>query len=94
MDSPTIENFVFLTAVEYLIEYLWTYLLVLLDVIAKNGFTPRQDIHSDFSGVSEPRQRQNIKENARPEEKPAESSKSYMADQLEAVRRYVRLLIT
>ncbi|XP_004561287.1 dnaJ homolog subfamily B member 12b [Maylandia zebra] len=60
---------------------------VLLDVIAKNGFTPRQDIHSDFSGVSEPRQRQNIKENARPEEKPAESSKSYMADQLEAVRR-------
>ncbi|XP_067432600.1 dnaJ homolog subfamily B member 12b [Thunnus thynnus] len=59
----------------------------LLDLIAKNGFTSRQGAHSDFSGVSGPRQRQTTSENTRPEEKPAETSKSYSADQLDAVRR-------
>lgn len=65
-------------------------LVVLLELIAKNGFTPRQGGHSDFSGASGPRQRQTNHEDhedARPEEKPSETSKSYTADQLEAVRR-------
>ncbi|KAM4524366.1 dnaJ homolog subfamily B member 12b [Odontesthes bonariensis] len=59
----------------------------LLDLIAKNGFTPRQGGHSDFSGVSGPRQRQSTGEDIKREEKPSDTSKSYMADQLEAVRR-------
>ena len=63
-------------------------LLALLDLIAKNGFTPRQGGHSDFSGVSGPRQRQSTGEDIKREEKPSDTSKSYMADQLEAVRRY------
>ncbi|XP_022046672.1 dnaJ homolog subfamily B member 12b [Acanthochromis polyacanthus] len=60
---------------------------VLLDLIAKNGFTPRQGGDSDFSGVSGPRQRQNTSEDTTPEEKPSDTSKSYTADQLDAVRR-------
>ncbi|CAG5905058.1 unnamed protein product [Menidia menidia] len=56
----------------------------LLDLIAKNGFTPRQGSHSDFPGASGPRQRQSTGEDSRREEKPADSSKPYMADQLEA----------
>lgn len=62
-------------------------LLVLLELIAKKGFTPRQGGHSDFSGASGPRQRQTNHEDARPEGKPSEASKSYTADQLEAVKR-------
>lgn len=62
-------------------------LLVLLELIAKNGFTPRQGGQSDFRGVSGPRQRQTNNEDNRPEEKPSEASKSYTADQLDAVRR-------
>lgn len=61
--------------------------LVLLELIAKNGFIPRHDGHSDFSGVSGPRQRQTKSEDTRPEEKPSDASKSYTADQLDAVRR-------
>ncbi|XP_068439283.1 dnaJ homolog subfamily B member 12b [Clinocottus analis] len=56
---------------------------VLLELIAKNGFTPRQD----FSGMSGPRQRQSNSEDTRPEEKSSDTSKSYTADQLDAVRR-------
>uniref|UniRef100_UPI0037E6FB87 dnaJ homolog subfamily B member 12b isoform X2 n=1 Tax=Semicossyphus pulcher TaxID=241346 RepID=UPI0037E6FB87 len=59
----------------------------LLELIAKNGFTPRQGGHSDFNGVPGPRQRQTTSENTRPEEKPSETSKPYTVDQLEAVRR-------
>ncbi|XP_053197343.1 dnaJ homolog subfamily B member 12b [Scomber japonicus] len=60
---------------------------VLLDLIAKNGFTSRQGGHSDFGGVSGPRQRQTTSEDSRPAEKPADTSKSYTADQVDAVRR-------
>ncbi|XP_078135870.1 dnaJ homolog subfamily B member 12b isoform X1 [Sander vitreus] len=60
---------------------------VLLELIAKNGFASRQGGHSDFSGVSGPRQRQTNSEDTRPEEKPSDTSKSYTADQLDAVRR-------
>ncbi|XP_060883704.1 dnaJ homolog subfamily B member 12b [Labrus mixtus] len=59
----------------------------LLELIAKNGFAPRQGGHSDFDGNSGPRQRQNTSENTRPEEKPSDTSKPYTADQLDAVRR-------
>lgn len=62
-------------------------LLVLLELIAKNGFTPRQRGPSDFSGVSGPRQRQTNSEDTRPAEKPLDNSKPYTADQLDAVRR-------
>ncbi|XP_034426523.1 dnaJ homolog subfamily B member 12b [Hippoglossus hippoglossus] len=60
---------------------------VLLDLIAKNGFTPRAGSHSDFGGRSGPRQRQTTGEDTRPEQKPSDASKPYTADQLEAVRR-------
>lgn len=63
-------------------------LLVLLELIAKNGFTPRQGGHSDFGGVSGPRQRQTNSEDTRPNEKPPDTSKPYTADQLDAVKRY------
>ncbi|XP_056285846.1 dnaJ homolog subfamily B member 12b [Pseudoliparis swirei] len=56
---------------------------VLLELIAKNGFTPRHD----FSGGSGSRQRQSNSEYARPEEKSSDTSKSYTADQLDAVKR-------
>ncbi|TMS21928.1 DnaJ-like protein subfamily B member 12 [Larimichthys crocea] len=60
---------------------------VLLELIAKNGFTPRKGGHSDSNGVSGPRQRQTNSEDTRHEEKPSDSSKSYTADQLDGVRR-------
>nr|XP_019938503.1 PREDICTED: dnaJ homolog subfamily B member 12 [Paralichthys olivaceus] len=60
---------------------------VLLDLIAKNGFTPRAGSHSEFSGSSGPRHRQNTSEDTRPQEKPSDASKPYTADQLDAVRR-------
>ncbi|KAI3365180.1 hypothetical protein L3Q82_010279 [Scortum barcoo] len=60
---------------------------VLLELIAKNGFTPTQGGHSDPGGVSVPRQRQTNGGDTRPEEKPTDIPKSYTADQLEAVRR-------
>ncbi|XP_029383677.1 dnaJ homolog subfamily B member 12b isoform X2 [Echeneis naucrates] len=60
---------------------------VLLELIAKNGFTPRPGSHSEFGGTSGPRQRQTPSDYTRPEEKPSETSKSYSADQLEAVKR-------
>ncbi|XP_034564280.1 dnaJ homolog subfamily B member 12b [Notolabrus celidotus] len=60
----------------------------LLELIAKNGFTPRQGGHSDFNGVPRPRmQHQPTSNNTRPEEKASETSKPYTADQLDAVRR-------
>ncbi|XP_041829505.1 dnaJ homolog subfamily B member 12b [Melanotaenia boesemani] len=58
----------------------------LLDLIAKNGFTPRQGAHSDFSGVSGPRQRESTGEDARPDEKPSDTSKPFTSEQLDAVR--------
>ncbi|CAJ1080286.1 dnaJ homolog subfamily B member 12b [Xyrichtys novacula] len=60
---------------------------VLLELIAKNGFTPRQGGHPDSNGVSGPRHRQTTSENTRPEEKGSETSKPYTADQLDAVKR-------
>ena len=80
---------VFSSHVEFLSEYLLTFpvlesLLVLLEMIAKNGFTPRGG-HSDFNGQSGPRQRQPNNDDTRPEAKPSE--KSYTADQLDSVRR-------
>uniref|UniRef100_UPI003AAED20A dnaJ homolog subfamily B member 12b n=1 Tax=Centroberyx gerrardi TaxID=166262 RepID=UPI003AAED20A len=59
----------------------------LLELIAKNGFTPRQGNHSEFSGDSGPRQRQTPSEDMRPEEKPSDTAKSYTADQSDAVKR-------
>ncbi|XP_068593072.1 dnaJ homolog subfamily B member 12b [Cebidichthys violaceus] len=59
----------------------------LLELIAKNGFTPRQGGPSDFSGASGPRRRQSNGEDARPEDKSSDASKSYTAEQLDAVRR-------
>ncbi|KAL6094892.1 dnajb12 [Pungitius sinensis] len=63
---------------------------VLLELIAKNGFTPRQGSHSDFSGASGSRHRQGNSEDATPDEKSPDTSKSYTADQLDAVRRIKR----
>ncbi|XP_070707772.1 dnaJ homolog subfamily B member 12b [Pempheris klunzingeri] len=60
---------------------------VLLELIAKNGFTPRQGSRSDFSGVSGPRQRQTNSKDTEPEEKPPDTAKPYTSDQLDAVRR-------
>ncbi|KAK2884675.1 dnaJ homolog subfamily B member 12b [Channa argus] len=60
---------------------------VLLDLIAKNGFTHRQGGHSDFSGTTGPCQWQTTTEDTRPEEKPSETSKPYTAEQLDGVRR-------
>lgn len=62
-------------------------LLVLLDLIEKNGFTPRKGGPSDFNGFLGPRRRQTNNEDTRPEEKPSDNSKPYTADQLDAVRR-------
>ncbi|XP_013862443.1 dnaJ homolog subfamily B member 12b [Austrofundulus limnaeus] len=59
----------------------------LLDLISRNGFSPGRGGHSDFSGVSGSRQRQNTKEDPKPEEKLPDNSKPYTADQLAAVRR-------
>lgn len=61
--------------------------LALLELIAKNGFTPRQEGRPDFCGDQGPRQRQTNSDGPRPEAKPSDASKSYTADQLEAVRR-------
>ncbi|XP_026171798.1 dnaJ homolog subfamily B member 12b [Mastacembelus armatus] len=60
---------------------------VLLDLIAKNGFTPRQGGQSEFSGSSGPQQQQTTNEDIRSEEKPKETSKPYTSDQLDAVKR-------
>lgn len=62
--------------------------LVLLDLIEKNGFTPSQGNHSAFNGSAGLRQRQPVSEEAKPEEKPTEAAKSYSSEQVEAVRRY------
>ncbi|KAM6897365.1 dnaJ homolog subfamily B member 12b [Xenentodon cancila] len=59
----------------------------LLDLIAKNGFSPRQSVHPEFPEASGPRQRQSASKDTRPEEKPSEAPKSYATEQLEAVRR-------
>lgn len=61
--------------------------LALLELIARNGFTPQQEGPPDFSGDQGPRQRQTNSNDPRPEAKPSDSSKAYTADQLEAVRR-------
>ncbi|KAM9426257.1 dnaJ homolog subfamily B member 12b [Pholidichthys leucotaenia] len=59
---------------------------VLLDLIGKNGFTPNPAGNSDFSGISGPQQQHGINDETKPEEKPPDTSKSYTADQLEAVK--------
>lgn len=61
--------------------------LALLELIARNGFTPQQEGPPDFSGDQGPRQRQTNSNGPRPEAKPSDSSKPYTADQMEAVRR-------
>nr|XP_061822545.1 dnaJ homolog subfamily B member 12-like [Nerophis lumbriciformis] len=59
---------------------------VLLELISKNGFTPRQDAH--LNGDSGPRQRTTqSQDTTRPEEKTSDTSKCYTADQVDAVRR-------
>uniref|UniRef100_A0A3Q3WZQ4 J domain-containing protein n=1 Tax=Mola mola TaxID=94237 RepID=A0A3Q3WZQ4_MOLML len=59
---------------------------VLLELMAKTGFTARHGGPSD--SVSGPRQQQSSsEEDTRPEEKPSDASKPYTADQLDAVRR-------
>ncbi|KAM8889479.1 dnaJ homolog subfamily B member 12b isoform 1-T2 [Synchiropus picturatus] len=59
----------------------------LLDLIAKNGFTPRQDGTPDTNGVSGPRQRQTSSSSARADDKPSDTPKPYTAEQLDAVKR-------
>ncbi|XP_043958727.1 dnaJ homolog subfamily B member 12b [Gambusia affinis] len=58
----------------------------LLDLIARNGFTPRHGGHSDFRDDSGPRHRQAPHEDTKPEEKPSDHLRSYTAEQQEAVR--------
>ncbi|KAM3843109.1 dnaJ homolog subfamily B member 12-like [Diretmus argenteus] len=58
----------------------------LLELIAKNGFTPRQG-SSEFRGDTGTRQRQAPREDTRPEEKPSDTAKPYTSDQLGAVKR-------
>ncbi|KAF7658694.1 hypothetical protein LDENG_00008900 [Lucifuga dentata] len=59
----------------------------LLQLIAKNGFTPRQGSHAEFSRASGNRQQQSSSEEARPAGKPSDTSRCYSAEQLEAVKR-------
>ncbi|XP_038128533.1 dnaJ homolog subfamily B member 12b [Cyprinodon tularosa] len=59
----------------------------LLDLIAKNGFTPRNGGHSNFNGTPGPRQWHTPCNDTKAEEQPTETSKSYTSEQLEAVRR-------
>ncbi|XP_034050441.1 dnaJ homolog subfamily B member 12b [Thalassophryne amazonica] len=58
----------------------------LLDLIGKNGFSFRPGCHSEFNGMARPRQRQTPSEDLRTEEKSPDVTKTYTADQLEAVR--------
>ncbi|XP_051925697.1 dnaJ homolog subfamily B member 12b [Hippocampus zosterae] len=60
---------------------------VLLELISKNGFTPRQGAHMDWNGNSGPRLRQNQSDHNRPQETSSDTSKSYTAEQVAAVRR-------
>ncbi|XP_077594519.1 dnaJ homolog subfamily B member 12b [Stigmatopora nigra] len=57
---------------------------VLLELMSKNGFTPRKNPRTDNSGDSGP-PRNRSGDPRRPEEKPVD--KSYTAEQVEAVRR-------
>lgn len=70
-----------------IVNFVTASLLVLLELIAKNGFTPRTGGPSDCNGFLGPRRRQSNNEDTRPEEKPSDNSKPYTADQLDAVRR-------
>lgn len=68
--------------------FVTVWLSALLDLIAKNGFTPRNGGHSDFSNVSGPRHRQTPCEDTKPAENLPDTSRLYTAEQLDAVRRY------
>ncbi|XP_056152614.1 dnaJ homolog subfamily B member 12b [Lampris incognitus] len=59
----------------------------LLELIAKNGFTPRQRSHSEVSGETGPRHRQTPSEDASPEGDISSTAKPYTSDQLDAVKR-------
>ncbi|XP_068610842.1 dnaJ homolog subfamily B member 12b isoform X2 [Brachionichthys hirsutus] len=63
---------------------------VLLELIAKNGFTPGGGGLSDVNGVPRSRWQNSKSEEAKPEEKPPDTPKPYTGDQLEAVRRIKR----
>ncbi|TNN03466.1 hypothetical protein fugu_000495 [Takifugu bimaculatus] len=57
----------------------------LLELIAQYGFTPKEEMPSDFDSPNG--QQQTSGEDSRPEEKPSETSKPYVADHQDAVRR-------
>lgn len=57
----------------------------LLELIAQYGFTPKEEGPSDFD--SSHGQQRASGEDGGPEEKPSDTSKPYMADQQDAVRR-------
>lgn len=59
--------------------------LALLELIAQYGFTPKEEMPSDFDSPNG--QQQTSGEDSRPEEEPPETSKPHMADQQDAVRR-------
>lgn len=83
--SPTLSIVCYLTTLLFYLDVIPS--LALLELIAKNGFIPRQEGPSDFSGAQGPRQRKSNNDGTGPEEKPSDNSKPYTADQLEAVRR-------
>lgn len=59
--------------------------LALLELTAQYGFAPKEEGPSD-TGFGNGQQQTNG-EDSRPEEKPSDTSKPYMADQQDAVRR-------
>ncbi|XP_028331883.1 dnaJ homolog subfamily B member 12b [Gouania willdenowi] len=63
---------------------------VLLELIVKNGFSPRQGDHKHHSRVSDFHQRQKTSGDNRPRDNSSEIPKSYTEDQLEAVERIER----
>lgn len=62
------------------------YFLALLELTAQCGFAPKEEGPTSDIGSGNGRQ-QTGGEDGRPEEKPSDASKPYMADQQDAVRR-------
>ncbi|KAM4624431.1 dnaJ homolog subfamily B member 12b [Polymixia lowei] len=58
----------------------------LLELIAKNGFTPRQGSYSEFNGDTENQHQQGPSMGTSREEKTSETAKSYTSDQLDSVK--------
>lgn len=59
--------------------------LALLELTAQYGFAPKEEGPSDIGSGNG--QQQTSGKDRRPEEKPSDTSKPYMADQQDAVRR-------